>query len=239
MKQAIASIQPAQERLGAELNNIYRLISAGQSAACERLDSISLLVSQMQVDNNHVRSSTVLVTPSKDVLLRKIREELQRVKANPEPQLDEIRGEINEIAQRLGSTSDEDRQENVKPSSDHLTEAGRESMYNHRDLNNSAVLFTSDMTVFNISKRPTKVYGRRIRHWRCSWKSRWTIGTLWVTVSTTTTDRRMSTEFRNGVSPSSHNAYRVTIEFLPAQSLVQLRGLTLYVQNTQDQRGYS
>ena len=168
-----------------------------------------------------------------------IQEELQRVKANPDPQLDEIRGKISEIAQRLGSTSDEDRQGNVKPSSEHLTEAGRESMHNHRDLTNSAVLCTPDMTAFSITKRPTKVHGRRIRHWRCSWMFRWTIGTLWVTVSTTTADRRMSTEFRIGASPSSQNTYRVTIEFLPAQSLVQLRGLTLYVQNTQDQRRFS
>ncbi|KAI4118195.1 MAG: hypothetical protein LQ345_001699 [Seirophora villosa] len=48
-----------------------------------------------------------------------------------------------------------------------------------------------------------------------------------------------SPEDRIGESPFSRKTYQVTIEFQPAQALIQLRGLTLSVTNIQDQRGYS
>ncbi|KAL8718775.1 MAG: hypothetical protein Q9181_008157, partial [Wetmoreana brouardii] len=47
-----------------------------------------------------------------------------------------------------------------------------------------------------------------------------------------------SPEYRIGEVPSPQKAYRVAIEFLAARSLIQLRGLTLSVASTQDQRGY-
>ncbi|KAL8928986.1 MAG: hypothetical protein Q9208_001429 [Pyrenodesmia sp. 3 TL-2023] len=249
--QAFGSIQPAQERLGAGLNDLHGLISAGQGAASDKLDDIRLSLSQMRVGNNQVRSSTVLIAPTEDVLARMFRAELGRVimptvrkcfdtfKANPDRQLDEIRRKIDDMAQRLGSKSDEDRQENVKPSCDPSRAAGSRLTHHHQDLTDSTVLYTPDMTAFGVARRQDKVHGRRIKHWRCSWRFHWTIGTLCVTVSTTITNRKTSPEYRIGVIPSPQKAYRVTIEFLPAQSLVQLRGLTLSVANTQDQRGYS
>lgn len=161
------------------------------------------------------------------------------IKADSGRQLDEISKRIDRMMQQLMSESGQRERENVRALSDDSREISNEPTRNHRDLTASAALCTPDMTAFSMAKRQTKVRGRRVRHWWRSWKFRWTIGTLWVTVSTTTTDRRTPSEFHIGGIPSPQKAYRVTIEFLPAQSLVQLRGLTLSVANSQDQRGYS
>ncbi|KAL8902575.1 MAG: hypothetical protein Q9207_004576 [Kuettlingeria erythrocarpa] len=249
--QACGDIRPAQERLDAGLNDLHGLVSIGQNVASDKLDAIQISLSQVQADRSHVRSSTILSAPTADVLARIFRAELQRVmvptvqqcfdtlKKNPDQRLDEMMRKINEMAQQLGSMSGETVEDRFKPS-DHLMNFGVESTHNHQDLTDLTVSCTPDLTAFGTAKRQNKIRGRRIRHWRRSWIFRWTIGTLWVTVSTTTTtDRKTSPEFRIGEIRYPQKAYRVTTEFQPAQSLLQLRGLTLSVTNTQDQRGYS
>lgn len=217
----------------------------------DQLGAINFSLSQMRVDNNRVRSSTILEVPTEDVLARMFRAQLQRVvvptvqqcfntmKKSPDQRLDEMMRKIDEMAQQLGSMSSKHVEDRFKPSSDHFPEANNEPTHARQDMADLAVSCSPEMTAFDVAKRQNKLHGRHIRHWRRSWILRWTIGTLWVTVSTTTINRRMSPEFRIGVIPSSQKAYRVTIEFIPAQSLVQLRGLALSVANTQDPRGYS
>lgn len=152
MTQAFGSIQPAQVRLGAGLNDLHGLVSEGQSVTSNKLDAINFSLAQMQVDNNRVRSSTILAAPSGDVLARMFRAELQRVavptvqqcfnalKKSPDERLDEVMRKINEMAQQLGSMCSEYAEDRFKPSSDHLQEASSESMHNHRNLTDSAVL---------------------------------------------------------------------------------------------------
>ena len=83
--------------------------------------------------------------------------------------------------------------------------------------------------------RPRGLYYQR---WSCSWKFHWRIGTLRVTISTTVTKRRESPDYRVGGFVSPQKSYQVTVQFIPAQSLIQLRGLELSIANRQDQRGY-
>ncbi len=218
--------------------------------ASDKLDAIQISLSQVQADRSHVRSSTILSAPTADVLARMFRAELLRVmvptvqqcfdtlKKNPDQRLDEMMGKINEMAQQLGSLSDEPAEDRFKPSPDRLTEYCREPTHNQEDLTDLTVSCNPGMAAFGVAKRQTKIRGRRIRHWRRSWQFRWTIGTLCVTVSTTTTSRKTSPKFSIGEIPFQQNECQVLIEFIPAQSLVQLRGLTLSVTNTQDQRGY-
>ncbi|KAL8942549.1 MAG: hypothetical protein Q9216_001593 [Gyalolechia sp. 2 TL-2023] len=241
---------PAQEHLNTGFENLRELISTGQNVASSKFDTIEALLSQTRVLESHVRSSTVLTAPTEDVLARVFRKELQRVimptveqcfqkfKANPDSQLDEIRRTIDRMTQQLGSMSGGDWHDGVVPANSALQEVSNAPTHHHQGSTDHATVYNLESTAFGIPKCQNRSPNQHIRHSRFSWTFRWTIGTLWVTFSTTTINRKRSV-YRVGEFPSPQKACRVTIDFLPAQSLVQLRGLTLSVANTQDQRGYS
>ncbi|KAL8710557.1 MAG: hypothetical protein Q9225_007268, partial [Loekoesia sp. 1 TL-2023] len=244
---------PAQENLNAGLESLHRLVSTMHTAASDnfdatraKFDALEVLLSQMQVGGDYVRSSTVVAAPTEDVLARVFRAELLRVviptikqcfdtfKSNSDSQLDEILRKINGMAQQLGSKSGCHMQDNKNPFPDPLMEVSSALTHSDRDLTDSAASGNLDLTAFVVPKGQNKFRGRYVKQWRRSWIFRWTIGTLWVTVSTTTATRKISPEFRIGEILSPQKAYRVTIDFQATQSLIHSRGLTLSIAMPED-----
>lgn len=242
---------PAQEHHNTGLGNLHGLVSAGQNVTNDKLDAIGASLSQMPVGGVQVRCSTVVEAPTTDALARVSRAELRRVimpiveqcfqkfKAIPDSQLDEIKRKIDEMTQQLGSKSGGDVHDNVAPTNNALQEVSSAPTRSHQALAELGPSCDLGSTAFGVRNWEKKSNNRHIARWRLSWTFRWTIGTLWVTISTTTTSRKVSPECRIGEIPCPQKAYRVTIEFLPAPLLIQLRGLTLSVANTQNQRGYN
>ncbi|KAL8961355.1 MAG: hypothetical protein Q9193_002080 [Seirophora villosa] len=249
--QACAKTLPTQGHLDATVKDLHHLVRTGQNAASEKLDAIGDSLSQMRVGHDYVQSSTVLAASTEDVLARVVRAELQRVvmptvkqcfnslSGDSESQLKEIRRKIDEMALQVGSKFADMKQETIHPPRDSLLGVCSEQKRNHQDQADLAAFCGLDIAEPSFAKPQSNFPRRPIRHWRRCWIFRWTIGTLWVRVMTTTTRRKTSSEDRIGESPSSRRAYQIIIEFQPAQALIQLRGLTLSVTNTQDQRGYS
>ncbi|KAL8700426.1 MAG: hypothetical protein Q9201_005454 [Fulgogasparrea decipioides] len=229
---------PAEQHLNTRLENLHKHISVGQNAVSDNLDAIKISLSQMRVHGNEDVLRRVFRAELRRVIMPTVEQCLNTSKANPDSQLDEIRRKIDDMAQQLGSKSGGDVQDNLKPSRDPLLEVSSAPTHCHQDLTDSAASGDSEITAFVVPKGQNKFHGRHIQQWRHSWLFHWTIGTLWVTVSTTITNRKRSPVSRIGKVPSPQKAYRVAIEFLPAQSLIQLRGLTLSVASQQDQRGH-
>lgn len=237
----------AQEELIRGSANLHQLVSAGQNAANDKLDAIGASLSQMQVGSGHVRSSIALTAPTEDVLARVFRAELRRVvmptvkhcfdtfKSSPDSQLDAILKKIDEMARQLGTESPADAKDNVESSQHSTLEAtSAPAVGNWPDDVAPSGLENIEHDV----PKHRNESSLRYSHWRRTWIFQWAIGTLRVAFSTCTTKRKTSPVFRIGKVPITQKTYRITIEFLPAQSLVQLRGLTLSVASTQDQRGY-
>lgn len=88
---------------------------------------------------------------------------------------------------------------------------------------------------FMVPERPNEFLARRSKQWRRSMVTKWPIGTLRVTVTSTHTTSNVSYV---GEIPQPQATYRITIEFQPAQNLITLRGLTLSLAHIQDQRGH-
>lgn len=249
--QSCAEILPAQGHLDAGVKDLYHLVSAGQNAASEKLDAIVDSLSQIRAGRDYVLSSTVLAASTEDVLARVVRAELQRVimptvkqcfnslRGDSETQLKEIRRKIDEMALQVGSKFADMKQETVDPPRNSLLSVCSKQKRNRQDQADLAASCDLDIAAPSFARPQSNFPLQPIRHWRRSWIFRWTIGTLWVRVMTTTTHRKTSPEDRIGESPFSRKTYQVTIEFQPAQALIQLRGLTLSVTNIQDQRGYS
>ncbi|KAL9031741.1 MAG: hypothetical protein Q9196_000251 [Gyalolechia fulgens] len=143
---------PALEHLNTRLENLHGLVSAGQIVASDNLDAIGASLS-------HVRSSIVLAAPTEDVLARVFRAELRRViittveqclqksKANPDSQLDEIRRKIDEMTQQLGSKSGGDVRDNVIPTNNALEEVS--NVHTH-DLQEAADLAASSQSLLQL-----------------------------------------------------------------------------------------
>lgn len=248
--QACTKSLPAQEHLDARFKELHELISTGQDAVNVKLDALGVSQSQLHINHSQVQSSTVLAAPTEDVLVRMFRAETLRMviptvqqcfstsKANSDNQVNEIKRIIDEMAHQLGSKLGKTKLENNLSSCDPLPKVYNEPTHLHQDQANLAASCNLDISAPSFAKRQNNSHGRHIRQWRRSWTLRWTIGTLWVNIMSITS-RKTSPEFRIGEFPSPQKAYRLMIEFQPAQGLVQLRGLTLSITNTQDQRGYS
>ena len=147
---------------------------------------------------------------------------------------------IDEMAYQLGSRAGGNQQHVVEPCHGSLPEttiAPTHIAHDSIDLATpmapvTAVLGRSNS---NYQNRPRSLHHQK---WSCSWTFDWKIGRLRVTISTTVTKRRESPDYRVGGFVSPQKSYQVTVQFIPAQSLIQLRGLELSVANRQDQRGY-
>lgn len=219
--------------------------------AVERFDAIQSSLSHMQFSKGHIRSETVLSASTEHLIARVVRAELQRVvvptvkqcfdqlKANSDSQLDSINSSIDEVAHQV----ERGFQSNFRETHGVSTQESSIATDSPEPLGDLKACGTtvSATTVFPDCFAPNGrcMSGRRIRHWRRSWTFHWAIGTCWISISTTQFRRRReSNVFYTGGTPFSQNAYRVTIDFLPTQSLVAMRGIALSLGRTQDQRGY-
>ncbi|KAL8658083.1 MAG: hypothetical protein Q9226_001287 [Calogaya cf. arnoldii] len=247
--QTAQALLPAQESLKSGLFDLHKTVSTGQTTILDKINALGSSLSETQIRSNHVASSTVLTVPTEDVLARVFRAELQRVimptvqqcfdtfKANSDPQLDEIRQQIDQMAQQLGSRFDDNGPGNVKPSHTPSTSQANGSAPTHvhhdsTDMTTSHGLATSPSSVSNHSQ------SQKYQKWSWSWVFSWKIGTLRVTISTTVTKRNISYDYRAGGVSCPQKSYRVTVHFIPAQSLIHFRGLELSVESKSDQRGY-
>ncbi|KAL8833884.1 MAG: hypothetical protein Q9170_004031 [Blastenia crenularia] len=241
----------AEENVQSALTNLNEAISKGQSTTHDKLDAIEISLSQIRVNSDNVRSSTVMTAPTEDILARIIRTELRRVilptvkqcfatyKANPDNQLDAISQKIDEMTQQLGSMADRGTLERFTQSENPLREASSETLPKDHDSPNQTVSHDHYISGSSSLKPLSRLQSQHMRQWTRSWTFHWTIGLLWVTVSATVNKQKASPDYRTGKIPSTRKTYRVTIEFLPASSLVKLRGLKLSVMKIPDQRGYS
>lgn len=204
----------------------------------------------MKLRGNQVQSSTILTALTEDVFARIFRAELRRVivptvkqcldtyKPSSDSQLDDIRRRIDEVTQQLGSKANADARDAGTTSSQIFPEVFHGSGPHD---SHSACVATPD--ILEATALSNLEYGNEanVRYVKCqrhSWVFNWPIGRLWVTLWTSVTKRQVSPVYRVGDIPVSQKAYRVTIDFQPAQSLILRRGLSMSVASPQDQRGY-
>ena len=199
-----------------------------------------------------LQSRTILTASTKDVLAPIFRAEVRRViipavqqcfdkfKGSPDSQHEEIIKKIDEMANQLGSIAGGNQQHNVESCHGSLPETAIAPTHIPQDSIDLATPLAPVTAVLggSMSNYPNRPRGLHHKKWSCSWTFDWRIGTLRVTISTTVTKRRESPDYRVGGFFSPQKSYRVTVQFIPAQSLIQLRGLELSVANRQDQRGY-
>ena len=199
-----------------------------------------------------LQSCTILTAPTEDVLARIFRAELQRVippvvqqcfdkfKGSHDSQHEEIKKMIDEMAYQLGSRAGGNQQHDVEPCHGSLPETAIAPTHIHQDSIHLAPPLAPVTAVLGGSNSDYQSRPRDLHHqkWSCSWTFHWRIGRLRVIISTTVTKRRESPDYRVGGFVSPQKSYQVTVQFIPAQSLIQLRGLELSVANRQDQRGY-
>ncbi|KAL8757874.1 MAG: hypothetical protein Q9199_001902 [Rusavskia elegans] len=250
LTQTSQALLPAQESLKSGFANLQEAISTGQNTVIERLNTIGESLSSLQIRDHYLQSSTILTAPTEDVLARLFRVEVRRVimpsvqqccdtfKGSRDSQLEEIRKKIDEMALRLGSKSNGNRHDNVNSSQGSLPDVG--SAPSHICQASAYLAPPCDLSTIasGISNYQNQPKGQYYKKWSYSWRFRWKIGTLRVTISTSVTKRKISPDYRSGGFSSPQKLYRVTIQFVPALSLIQLGGLNLSVANTQDQRGY-
>lgn len=217
-------------------------MSTGQYTVIERLNTMSQML----------QSCTVLTAPTEDVLARRFRAKLQRLimpaveqcfdklKWSRDNQLEEIKKKIDEMTNQLGSRASGDQQHDVEPCHGSLPETAIAPTDIPQDSIDLAAPLAPVTAVLGGSNSNYQNRPRGLHHqkWSCSWTFHWRIGTLRVIVSTTVTKRRESPDYRVGGFFSPQKSYQVTVQFIPAQSLIQLRGLELSIANRQDQRGY-
>ncbi|KAL8884191.1 MAG: hypothetical protein Q9215_007709 [Flavoplaca cf. flavocitrina] len=231
--------------LHADLTNLTHTVSTGQSTLNTKLEDISTTLSRVSVQNNHLVSSTTVTAPLEGLLAPIVRAELRRViiptvqqcfekyRASSDRQLDDIRKTIDEMVQQFSSGSSDDR-----ISSSLSSTPGRSQSHFHQDsvdLINPCDLPTS---TFGVSQHQNQPKSRLYKRWNYSWSFHWTIGTLYVTISTSVTKRSKSPDYSISGFVPPQKACRVSVTFTPAICLNQFRGLQLSVANTRDQRGF-
>lgn len=249
--QTANTIVEQQQQLYSNVEGLHRSIDNGKVMTVERLDALKSSLLHMRLCEGHVRSESVLSEPNEHVLARVFRAELQRFimptvkqcfdqyKANSDSRLDSIKNSIDEMAHQL--------ERGLYPNNRDISEvSSQESSIAINSPESLEEVKACGTTVSAIAISPDcfapngqRVSGRGIRHRRHSWIFQWTIGTCWITISTSQFWRREPNVFYINDTPITQTAYRVTIDFQPAQSLVAMRGISLSIGRTQDQRGYS
>ncbi|KAI4222605.1 MAG: hypothetical protein LQ349_007599 [Xanthoria aureola] len=232
---------PAQESIKSNLAALHDTMSTGQDTVIQGLNTVSQML----------QSNTIL-TASTERLPRLVRAELRRViipdvqqcfntyKGSHDSQLAEILKKIDEMANQLASIAGGNQQHDVEPCHGSLPETTIAPTHMPQDSIDLATPLSPATAVLGRSNSNYQNRPRSLHHqkWSCSWIFDWRIATLRVIVSTTVTKRRESPDYRVGGFVSPQKSYQVTVQFIPAQSLIQLRGLELSVGNRQDQRGY-
>ncbi|KAL9629294.1 MAG: hypothetical protein Q9204_005354 [Flavoplaca sp. TL-2023a] len=211
--------------LHADLTNLTQTVSTSQSTFNTKLEDISTTLSRVSVQNNHLVSSMTVTAPSEGLLAPIVRAELRRViiptvqqcfekyKASPDRQLDDIRKTIDEMAQQVSSRSGGDG-----ISSSWSSTPSRSQSHIHQDSVDLIKPYDLRTSTFGASKYQNQPKSRLYKRWSYSWIFEWTIGRLYVTISTSVMKRSTSPDYSTIGSLPSQKAGRVT--------------------NTRDQRGY-
>ena len=200
----------------------------------ERLNTVSQML----------QSSTILTAPTEDLLARLFRAEIHQClntfMGSHNSHLEDIEKKIDEMANQLGSIAGGNQQYGVWPCQGSLPSTTIALTHIHQDSIHLAPPLAPVTAVLGGSNSDYQSRPRGLHHqkWSCSWTFHWRIGKLRVIISTTVTKRRESPDYRVGGFVSPQKSYKVTVQFIPAQSLIQLRGVELSVANRQDQRGY-
>lgn len=253
INQQLGKSLSAQGNLDTKLKNLQETIIAEQRLANNKLDVVKDSFRQLEAggvcQQPSLRSDTVLAVSSEDMLARIFRAELRRVimptvekcfqrfRTNSDIQLVETRRKIDEMTERLESKLGEDVHGCGIPTNDTLSKVGSTLTHDDERLTVAAP-GNLEIRMMGVPKSQNGSKDRQVKQWRRSWTHHWAIGVLWVTISTNSLSRKPLAECYVGEAPSSNKTYRMTIEFLPSQTLVQLRGLSLSIINTPDQRGY-
>ncbi|KAI4101028.1 MAG: hypothetical protein LQ339_005256 [Xanthoria mediterranea] len=223
LAQTSQALLPAQESVKSSLAVLHDTMSTGQYTVIERLNTMSQML----------QSCTVLTAPTEDVLARRFRAKLQRLimpaveqcfdklKWSRDNQLEEIKKKIDEMTNQLGSRASGDQQHDVEPCHGSLPETAIAPTDIPQDSIDLAAPLAPVTAVLGGSNSNYQNRPRGLHHQKWSF-----------------TKRRESPDYRVGGFFSPQKSYQVTVQFIPAQSLIQLRGLELSIANRQDQRGY-
>lgn len=247
--QEVQEFSSEQGRLKRLLETQHLWHYKDQATIMNDIHAVRSALSDLSICDGHVRTNTTVNVPTEAAVARVIRAELRRVlkptieqcldtfKASTDDQFRSMLKKIDEIAehfgQELGETS-----HSCSSSASHLrSDAAIDQECIQDDTGAMGQLEPAQMGNEKSvgSERPDGLLVRRSKHWKRSKVFKWTIGTLWVTVTSTHTTSNVSYV---GEIPQPQSTYRITIEFQPAQFLITFRGLTLSLAHIQDQRGH-
>lgn len=247
--------QKAQESL-TEQGHLKRLLESqhlslneNQATIMNEIQAVRSSLSDINISNSHIRSATTVNVPTEAAVARVIRAELRRVlkptieqclntfKANSDDQSRNMLKKLDEMAEYFGQDLSETSRNRSSSASHSRPDAAIDKKCVQDDAGATGMLESAqtDFESSTVPERPEVFLVRRSKHWRRSKVITWAIGTLWVTVSSTHTTSNVSYA---GEILQPRTAYRIQIQFQPAQSLATLRGLMLSLETKQDQRGY-
>ncbi|KAL8795896.1 MAG: hypothetical protein Q9182_007468 [Xanthomendoza sp. 2 TL-2023] len=245
--------QQAQESLAEQgyLERILesqRLSQENHITIMDEIRAVQSSLSDISMRDDHVRTDTTIGIPKEAAVARVIRAELRRVlkptveqclktfKADTDDQSRSILKNIDELAEHFGQDLCDTSHSYSSSASNSKHDAAFNQKFIYHDTEAIELLEPGKMGYESsmVLERPNGFPVRRSKHWRQSHTIKWAIGTLWVSVSSTHTISGVS--YAGETQPQTE--YRIEIEFQPAQFLITLRGLTLSLAHTQDQRGY-
>ncbi|KAL8911006.1 MAG: hypothetical protein Q9171_003742 [Xanthocarpia ochracea] len=200
--------------------------------------------------SSHVRTITTVRVPTESDVARVIRAEFLRVlkptfeqcldtfKASTDDQLRSMLKKLDEMAEHFGQELPETSHSCSSSNSYLSSDSATDQKCARDDMGATGLLEPAQMGHESptVLERNNGFLVRRSKHWRRAKVIKWAIGTLRITVTSThTTSTNVSYV---GEIPQPQKAYRITIEFQPAQYLITLRGLKLSLAHIQDQRGH-
>ncbi|KAL8857160.1 MAG: hypothetical protein Q9178_006215 [Gyalolechia marmorata] len=199
--------------------------------------------------SSHVRTITTVRVPTESDVARVIRAEFRRVlkptfeqclntfKASTDDPLRSMLKKLDEMAEHFGQELPEMSHSYSSSDSYLSSDAATDQKCAQDDMGATGLLEPVQIGHESptVPERNNGFLVRRSKHWRRAKVIKWAIGTLRVTVTSTHTISNVSYV---GEIPQPQKAYRITIEFQPAQHLIMLRGLKLSLAHIEDQRGH-
>lgn len=221
-----------------------------------KLDNLMSGLSQAPFLRDSIRSE-ILVRPStNDVLARIFRTELKHVvipiveerlnayKSASEAQLVAIRESIDSMAngfqQSLQSVSRLDANTSYQDSGPEKDGFGRETQENVQSSAATSLSIGQYPEVYREVSPSSALIDPATRLWTHTWCFRWRVGSLHVTASAFQMHSCYQT-FSNAYQISHIGpkiGYKLQMTFIPAQSLLTLRGISISCRSQRDQRGY-
>ncbi|KAL9059796.1 MAG: hypothetical protein Q9206_001332 [Seirophora lacunosa] len=205
------------------------------------------LLSKMALGNISVDSlRRILRTEVPSLIMRIFEEYLNPNKSSQDAQPKGIRESLDRIVSDLGNpllagSTRNDVTDNEKPTAGSFqSELSHHSLPHHQtSITPLAKPSRADRRAFTNSHDAAQHWSRL---WSRFWTFRWPIGVLRVHISTfhfkVSARRNEYQAYEQCVSSIGRYAYRVSIDFLVAPSLLVARGINLKCENKQDHRGF-